>query len=168
MKINIRVIVMLVLVASIPSNWSPVSLTLIAKAQEPAVQLPSSPLKFGAFIVRFDPGGTFTLQGQGWPKLSGNWKSEGSKIEFLRSGGPGGCDGPGRYQVRVDGKHVGFDLISDDCVVRRMIIDRSYWSPSEEVKKLPSRSIALTSGARVLLPRSKIAKGIWPSFRGPQ
>ena len=168
MKINIRVIVMLVLVASIPSNWSPVSLTLIAKAQEPAVQLPSSPLKFGAFIVRFDPGGTFTLQGQGWPKLSGNWKSEGSKIEFLMSGGPGGCDGPGRYQVRVDGKHVGFDLISDDCVVRRMIIDRSLWSPADEVNQIPARRIALTSGARVSLPRSETPKGAWPTFRGPQ
>jgi outer membrane protein assembly factor BamB len=168
MKIVIRVIVMLVLVASIPSDWSPVSLALIARAQEPAVQLPSSPLKFGAFIVRLDPGGTFTLQGQGWPKLGGNWKSEGSKIEFLMSGGPGGCDGPGRYQVRVDGKRVGFDLISDDCVVRRMIIDRSLWSPAEEVNQIPARRIALTSGARGSLPRSKTAKGIWPSFRGPQ
>src|SRR6266850_4230494 len=151
MKINIRVIVMLVLVASIPSNWSPVSLALIARAQERAVQLPTTPLKFGAFIVRFDPGGTFTLQGQGWPKLSGNWKSEGSKIEFQMSGGPGGCDGPGRYQVRGDGKHVGFELISDDCVVRRMIIDRSLWSPADEVNQIPARRIALTSGARVSL-----------------
>jgi outer membrane protein assembly factor BamB len=168
MKINIRVILMLVFVASIPGNWLPVSLAPIAKAQEPAVQLPSSPLKFGAFIVRLDPGGTFTLQGQGWPKLSGNWKSEGSKIEFLMSGGPGGCDGPGRYQVHVDGRHVGFDLTSDDCEVRRMIIDRSVWSPAEEVKQIQTRRIALTSGARASLRRSETAKGIWPSFRGPQ
>src|SRR2546426_7704329 len=84
-------------------------------------QLPSYPLKFGVFVARFDPGGTFTLQGQGWPSLNGNWKKEGSAIEFLMSSGPGGCDGSGRYQFRVDGKLVGFDLVSDECVVGRMI-----------------------------------------------
>ena len=54
-------------------------------------QLPSYPVKFGAFVARFDPGGTFTLQGQGWPSMSGNWKRDGSEIQFLMSGGPGGC-----------------------------------------------------------------------------
>jgi outer membrane protein assembly factor BamB len=49
-----------------------------------------------------------------------------------------------------------------------MIIDRSLWSPAEEVNQIPARRIALTSGARASLPRSKTAKGIWPSFRGPQ
>src|SRR6267378_4665483 len=102
-----------------------------------APQLPSYPLKFGAFVARFDPGGTFTLQGQGWPPLSGNWKRDGSEIQFLMSGGPGGCDGPGRYQFRVDGKRVGFDVVSDDCVVRRMIIDRSLWSPAAEARAIP-------------------------------
>jgi hypothetical protein len=36
-------------------------------SQQAASQVPSYPLKFGAFTARFDPGGTFTLQGQGWP-----------------------------------------------------------------------------------------------------
>src|SRR5215204_6082050 len=40
--------------------------------------LPSEPLKFGAFVVRFDPAGTLTLEGKGWPKLNGSWKSRGS------------------------------------------------------------------------------------------
>src|SRR5215216_4516297 len=53
--------------------------------------IPSHPLSFGAFQARFDPAGTFTIEGQGWPKINGNWKSEGSEIELLISGGPGGC-----------------------------------------------------------------------------
>src|SRR5689334_7893816 len=35
--------------------------------------LPSDPLTFGAFVVRFDPAGTLTLEGDG-DKLNGNWK----------------------------------------------------------------------------------------------
>ena len=53
---------------------------LSGRAQQPTTQIPSDPLKFGAFVVRFDPGGTFTLQGQGWPSLSGNWKLNGAAI----------------------------------------------------------------------------------------
>lgn len=133
------------------------------------LQFPSYTLKFGAFVARFDPGGTFTLQGQGWPSLSGNWKREGSEVEFLMSGGPGGCDGSGRYQFRVDGKRVGFDLVSDDCVLRRMILDRSFWSPAEEAKTIPARRIVRTEGAPGPLPRHpKTAEGSWPSFRGMQ
>ena len=114
----------------------------------PTAQLPTYPLKFGAFVARFDPGGTFTLQGQGWPALSGNWKSNGPEIELSMSGGPGGCDGTGRYQFRVEGKRVSFDLVSDDCKLRRMIIDRSTWSPAGEKKTVPVRRIERTEGAR--------------------
>src|SRR4026207_38281 len=98
---------------------------LIATAQQSTSQLPSQPLKFGVFVARFDPGGTFTLQGDRWPAMNGNWKLEGSQIELSMSGGPGGCDGAGRYRIRTEGTHVGFDLVSDNCVVRRMILDRS-------------------------------------------
>jgi len=38
-------------------------------AQEATSKLPSEPLKFGAFQAQFDPGGTFKLQGAGWPPL---------------------------------------------------------------------------------------------------
>ena len=136
-------------------------------APQTTAQLPSNPLKFGAFVARFDPGGTFTLQGKGWPPLSGNWKRDGSEIQFLMSGGPGGCDGPGRYQFRLDGKRVGFDVVSDDCVVRRTIIDRSLWSPAEEARSIPARRITLVAGARAPA-RSDAGKGNWPSFRGTQ
>src|SRR5262245_50889953 len=53
--------------------------------------LPSNQLKFGVFAMRFDPAGTFTMEGAGWPKLNGTWKSEGSEVELLIPGGPGGC-----------------------------------------------------------------------------
>jgi outer membrane protein assembly factor BamB len=133
-----------------------------------ATPLPSGPLKFGAFIVRFDPGGTFTLQGQGWPALNGNWKTNGAVVELTMSGGPGGCDGPGRYEFKVDGMRVNFKLASDDCVVRRMIVDGSAWVPAEEPKAIAARQITRTAGAR-LSPASQKNNnnGSWPSFRGP-
>lgn len=146
-----------------------VSVGLLAQAQQPTAALPSGPLKFGAFVARFDPGGTFALQGQGWPALNGTWKSSGTEVELLLSGGPGGCDGPGRYKFSVDGNHVSFDLVTDECVPRRMIIDRSTWSPASETRTLPPRAIVRTTGARApARPDPETNKGSWPSFRGPQ
>src|SRR6185369_5154862 len=78
--------------------------------------LPSEPLKFGAFLVRFNPAGTLTLEGDGWPKFNGSWKTQGNEIELAMSGGPGGCDGPGKYRFNSDGKRVTFDLVADQCV----------------------------------------------------
>lgn len=140
---------------------------LSANAQ--TAQLPSTPIKFGAFVARFDPGGTFTLQGQGWPALNGNWKSTGAEIELSMSGGPGGCDVPGRYQFRVDGSRISFDLVSDTCTVRRMIIDRSIWIPATETVTRPPRNIVRTAGERwSSRPKRGNGNGSWPSFRGPQ
>jgi outer membrane protein assembly factor BamB len=137
-------------------------------AQQVATSLPSGPLRFGAFVARFDPGGSFTLQGQGWPALKGNWRANGTLVELTMSGGPGGCDGIGRYEFSVDGKHVTFKLTSDDCVVRRMIVDGSVWAPAEEPKAIPARRITRTSGARLsLVPHQISSNGSWPSFRGP-
>ena len=85
------------------------------------------------------------------------------------TGGPGGCDGPGRYEFNVDNNRVGFKLVADDCRPRRMIIDGSVWAPADEARVLPPRRITLTSGARAsALPRLKSVNGSWPSFRGPQ
>jgi len=135
--------------------------------QQNDLTLPSEQLKFGAFLVRFDPGGTFMLQGQGWPALNGNWKARGNEVEFMMSEGPGGCTGPGTYRVRREGNRVGFDLVSDDCRPRRMIIDRSTWVPASEVTSIPTRKIALTAGDVKRMPKkSGSTKGSWPSFRG--
>ena len=138
-------------------------------AQQVNSPIPTIPLRFGAFVARFDPGGTFTLQGQGWPALNGNWKTNGAVIELTMSGGPGGCDGSARYEFRVDGNHVGFKLISDECVPRRMIVDGSTWQPAAEPQTKPLRRITVTSSARLSGARQlQNTNGSWPSFRGPQ
>ena len=141
----------------------------VSSAQQSPAPLPAGDLRFGAFVARFDPGGTFTLRGQGWPALSGNWKTDGALVELTMSGGPGGCAGAGRYEFRVEDKRVSFIVVSDDCVVRRMIVDGSTWAPAEESKVIPPRHITLTPGARLSLrPELKNVNGSWPSFRGPQ
>jgi len=142
--------------------------------QQADVQVPAYAMKFGAFVAKFDPAGTFTLEGTGWPRLTGNWKSKGDEIELVVTtpGGPKGCEGLGRYRIRVDGTHFNFDVISDECVPRRMIIDRSNWAPATEVKTIAPRRIVRTAGARAPshsgpnAPNS--SNGSWPSFRGPQ
>jgi outer membrane protein assembly factor BamB len=137
-------------------------------AQQTDLKLPSEPLKFGVFTAQFDPAGTFSIEGDRWPKLTGNWKNVGGDIELMMTPAPQGCTGAGRYKVRRDGMHLGFDLVSDDCQIRRMIIDRSTWAPATEAKTIPTRNIALTGGAKA--PTKGVnapAKANWPSFRGP-
>ncbi|HKO98486.1 MAG TPA: PQQ-binding-like beta-propeller repeat protein [Pyrinomonadaceae bacterium] len=145
--------------------------TIVTKtfAQQADSLLPFHPLKFGAFVMRFDQGGTFKLEGKGWPPLSGNWKVEGSQVEMMLSGGPGGCDGPGKYGVRSEGTKLTFSLVADECRVRKLILDRSVWIPDSEKVILPERQILRTAGQRLTLrPDPKGANGSWPSFRGPQ
>ena len=141
------------------------SFALAQNAAPQNLQLPTGQLKFGVFRIRFDAGGTFSLKGDRWPDLSGNWKLVGSEIEFLMSGGPGGCDGVGRYRVSQDKARLNFDVVADDCRLRQMVLNRSSWLPVEEKVTIPARKISLTSGARLSV-RALPAKGSWPSFRG--
>jgi outer membrane protein assembly factor BamB len=146
-------------------------------AQQSNVSLPSEPLKFGVFVAKFDPAGTFNIEGDRFPrgsntamriKLNGTWKSVGNEIEFAMSDGPRNCGGPGRYRVRLEGTHVTFEFVSDDCRLRRVILDGSTWSPATEIKILPPRNITRTGAPRISLPRNaKLSKRDWPSFRGP-
>ena len=101
-----------------------------AASPQTDVQVPSTKLTFGTFAAQFDSNRTFTLEGKGWPSMKGNWKSKVDEIELSMSGGPDGCGGPGRYRIQGDGSHIGFDVISDECTVRRMILDRSTWAPA--------------------------------------
>jgi outer membrane protein assembly factor BamB len=138
-------------------------------ARQADARLPSTPLKFGVFTARFDERGTFSLSGDRWPALGGNWRAKGDEIELYTAGGPEGCGKAGRYRVKVEGTRVGFDLIADDCTVRRMILDRSEWLPAGEVKAKAERRIVRTAGARPpARPDPNSAEGSWPSFRGPQ
>ena len=143
----------------------------IEKHRKPAADaadLPGDSMRFGVFTARFDPGGTFTLEGDRWPKLNGNWKKTGEELELTTSGGPGGCDRAGKYRVNLQGKGMSLDMIADECMPRRMILDRSTWRPAGETVAVAKRQISLTPGAR-LSSRVKagVVKGSWPSFRGP-
>ena len=148
-------------------HWNEFARKYIEK-HRPKAALPTHPLKFGVFQARFDPSGTFSVEGGGWPKVNGTWKGTASEVEFLMSGGPGGCDGPGKYRFDTDGQHVTFHLASDDCKVRQIILDGGTWIPTGEVVTKPPRKITTTSEAR---PPSRAkpatSKGSWPSFRGP-
>ncbi len=138
-------------------------------SQQTDVQLPSTPLKFGAFAARFDTDGTFKLEGTGWPALSGNWKRTGDELELVTAKTPKGCEGPGRYRVRLEGRHITFNLVADDCVPRRMILNGSTWSPAEEAKVIAPRRITSTASTRPpKRPEPNAANGSWPSFRGMQ
>ncbi|HSE21837.1 MAG TPA: PQQ-binding-like beta-propeller repeat protein [Pyrinomonadaceae bacterium] len=141
---------------------------LLAIAQQADFQMPSTPLSFGAFTARFEAGGTFTMEGKGWPKLSGNWKTAGSEIQLTMSGGPGGCDQPGRYKLSKSNHSLTFDLVADECKPRQMILDHSTWLPAGEKVAKPERRITATT-AKALRSSSKPtdSAGSWPSFRGP-
>ena len=132
--------------------------------------LPASPLTFGVFTARFDTSGTFMLEGQGWPAFKGTWKADGARVDLVTSGGPNGCDEPGRYRFHVERSRVSFDLESDACAPRRMILDRSTWRPSSEAEPIAERRIGLVStrgaGAPRVLPDAGSRAGSWPSFRG--
>lgn len=143
-------------------------LTSLATGQEPQ-QLPSTPMKFGAFLARFDPGGTFTLKGQGWPAQHGNWKFTGSELELTTIGGPGGCDGVGKYRTSITGSTVSFELVSDTCRLRTIILDGSIWTPEAQPRIIPVRQIKRTAGTKLSLQPLRSAKhSNWPSFRGTE
>jgi outer membrane protein assembly factor BamB len=137
--------------------------------QETAQRVPSVRLTFGAFVAQFGSDGRFTIEGEGWPSFKGAWKTDGSQVELVSSSGPSGCTGAGHYRYRVDGSRLRFDLASDDCTPRRMILDRSTWSPALEAKTVSTRRIVRTGGKRLpVLPVAGTSASSWPSFRGPQ
>jgi outer membrane protein assembly factor BamB len=140
----------------------------LARAQQADLKLPYEPLKYGVFVLQLNPAGTFTIEGDRWPKITGTWKIVGTDIELLMSTAPAGCTGPGRYRVRSDGKHVGFNFVADDCKLRKIILDGSEWLPLDEKRVNPARSITRTPGARAPSMKTSVSsKGSWPSFRGP-
>ncbi|MBL8207668.1 MAG: PQQ-binding-like beta-propeller repeat protein [Blastocatellia bacterium] len=133
------------------------------------IQLPTTPLKFGAFTAQFNADGTFKLNGTGWPAMGGNWKQTGDEIELVTANAPKNCEGAGRYRVRREGSHIGFVVVADDCVPRRMILNGSDWSPAEEAKAIATRNITSKSSARP--PKNAVSSAAninWPSFRGTQ
>jgi outer membrane protein assembly factor BamB len=129
--------------------------------------IPDAPLAFGAFSAQFRGDGTFSLAGEGWPSMQGTWTINRSEMELRLSGAPPECAGAARYTVGVNGQHVTFALVSDACLERRMILDRSEWRPASEAIAVPERRIVRTvSPGAHELPRAAAVTGSWPSFRG--
>ena len=138
-----------------------------ALSAQPA--LPAAPLAMRAFTLRFDPAGTFSLEGPGWPSISGTWTASGNDVTLRIRSGPEGCAEPGRYTFAIDGTRVSFAVIADACEPRRMILDRSQWMPPGTAPPPPVRTIVRTAGpAKGALPRASGAAGAWPSFRGSE
>jgi outer membrane protein assembly factor BamB len=67
----------------------------------------------------------------------------------------------------IDGTHVRFALVSDDCPPRRMILDRSEWRPPGEAVVAPARKIVRSGPERSpRFPDPAPEQGSWPAFRG--
>ena len=141
----------------------------IESHRKAAATLPSTPLTFGLLNARFDPSGSFGIQSQEWPKLSGNWKNTGGEIVLLVDGvanESGGCDQPGKYRVTTDGQRVMLARVADECKLRQIMLDGSTWLPASEARAKPARTFVRTASARPTA-RASAATGSWPSFRGP-
>ena len=129
--------------------------------------LPSSPLVMRDFRLQFDPAGSFSLTGQGWPGMAGTWTLAGSEITLQNQSGPKDCGSAARYTISRDGEQFGLDVIADECQPRKMILDRSRWLPPGAARAMPSRTIVRTPGsAKTPLRAPKPGAGDWPSFRG--
>ena len=70
---------------------------------------PIASIDVRSFVCGFDSSGTFKLEGDRWPTVTGNWRAKVSVIELSPSSDRKVCKGPGRYRVRLDGNRVSFD-----------------------------------------------------------
>jgi hypothetical protein len=139
--------------------------SVIVRGQQPA--LPSTPLAYGDITATFAADGTFTIGGA-WGKFSGSWKAANGEAEFVFVKPPKGCEQPGKYLYRIDGKQVRFAIVADACMTRRMIFTDSVWLPVGEKPVIPERRVVRTSSSSRPWPERTPATGSWPSFRGPQ
>lgn len=136
-------------------------------ARQTSSTIHSTPLTYGFFTARFAADGTLNLEGTGWPALTGTWKAERGELSVVTSG-PTECSGAGRYRFTIEGTHMKLAVVSDACVPRRMILDRSDWRPEGEPEAVPARTILHKGPPRPpALPAAIPARGSWPSFRGP-
>ena len=94
-----------------------------------AQTLPAGPLVIRDFTLQFDPAGTFSLTGAGWPAMAGTWTAAGNEVTLQMADGPKDCAGAGRYTFAIAGPQVSFAVVADDCQPRQMILDKSNWLP---------------------------------------
>ena len=157
---------MRLLAALVLSVVSAATSTFSTSAQSP---LPAGPLVIRDFTLQFDPAGTFSLTGAGWPSMAGSWTVAGNDVTLQVTNGPKNCAGPGRYTFSIAGERVSFLLMADDCQARRMILDRSEWLPRGVAAPIAPRRIVRTAGtAKGALPPAAGGAGHWPQFRGSE
>lgn len=146
-----------------------VILAAIAPAIAAQSSLPAVPLVIRDFTLQFDPSGTFSLSGEGWPSMSGSWRASGNEVTLVQQQGPDACAAAGVYTFAIDGQRVDFSVVKDDCTPRRMIIDRSSWLPRGVAATIAARAITRTAGSATgPLPVAAPGAGHWPSFRGSE
>jgi outer membrane protein assembly factor BamB len=140
----------------------------VAVTAQPPQSIPDYPLQFAGFTARFQPDGTFTLQGEGWPSFRGTWTPAAGGLEIVTPDAPGGCDEPGRYRAETREGRMTLSAIDDGCRPRFMILDRSTWRRAGDAEPIPERKIVRTAASnRGPLPAAAAAAGSWPGFRGP-
>jgi outer membrane protein assembly factor BamB len=146
-----------------------VGVVCVTAAHSQQASLTSGPLTMRAFTLRFEPAGTFSLDGEGWPSMAGTWTADGDRVTLQLRSAPSGCMEPGRYMFAIDGTRVSFNVVDDGCQPRRMILDRSRWLPAGAADPVAARNIVRTAGSTTTpLPPAVSSIGAWPSFRGPE
>ena len=131
--------------------------------------LPTGPLTIRDFTLQFDPAGTFSLSGAGWPTMTGTFAVAGRDVSLQMASDEKECAGAGRYTFAIAGPQVTFALVADTCTPRRMILNNSNWLPRGIVAVRPERRVIHTAGtATTPLPKPATTTGAWPSFRGPE
>jgi outer membrane protein assembly factor BamB len=140
---------------------------LFASSVALAQTLPPGPLVIRDFTLQFDPAGTFSLTGAGWPSMAGTWTISGDRVTLVLQNPPKDCATPGVYTFAVDAPRVTFALVTDNCQARRMILDRSEWLPRGVTAVVQPRRLVRTAGsAKGPLPAAAGGLGRWPQFRG--
>ena len=129
-----------------------------------SASIPNAPLAFGAVPLSFPATAPLSLAGEGWPSMQGTWTVNGSEMELRLTGAPSECAGAARYTIAVNDQHITFTLLSDACVERRMILDRSEWRPASEAIVVPERRIGVRAPGAHELPRAMAVTGVGPRF----
>lgn len=140
-------------------------------------RLTQGPLRFGAFEARFVASTTnapaaFRIAGDGWPALAGSWRFADGELVLTPAEGsqePPGCAAPGVYRLQPVGENgVRLEHRSDECRIRRMVLDRSIWHPADEPIEQPAREIVRTQHQPASALPAAVATDVkWPGFRGP-
>ncbi len=138
-------------------------------APQQAAPLPAGELAHGMFLGRFSQEkNSVEISGGDFPPLIFSMEIEGSEIRLTSTEAPEGCRGPGRYGFDVEDGVLHLNLISDECGLRRTVLDNSAWRPSDRPYTYPERAIKITTAdEQPDLPEATSAEGSWPSFRGP-